>query len=223
MSKTLNQLTYSILEAVTNFSYNDDTPIPSLWVEDQIITQHATLVRKALSEKKIDQGLYVIHEQLEVKTLDKSFNVGNIKIGNKTDFCYADINPLMTGLKGKEIDFVSDISYSTIYVRKALRTLLQGASGYYSFPKPSYAMSRNKIILRISDLGGAAYISINGIWADPRLASGYNKDEKFPTPSERSLEQLTIQHIQYALQNQPDLINDAQRAYQQPAAKPIEE
>lgn len=219
MSKTLNKLVYSILESVSNFSLNDDFPIPELWLEDQIITQHASLIRKAQKERRIDEELYIT-DQLEVKKFDSSFTMSGILINNHNDFCYADMNPLMTGLKGKEIDFVTNIGYSTIYIRKPIRTILRGSAGYYNFSKPSYAIMRNKMIFKAGDMMGSKYVIVNGIWADPRLADGYDKDEKFPTPSEKNLEILTIQHIDHALQHNPDLINDAQRVYSQQSPKP---
>ena len=217
MSKTLNELTYSILEAVSSFSLNDDFPITVSWVEDQIVSQNNTLIRKAHKERRVDQHLYMMDEQLEVKPLDKSFNVGNLKIGNLTEYCYADTQALVSGLRDREIDFVSNTALTTIYIRKSVKNLLQGSSGYYSLPKPFYAITRNKILLRTKDIAGSKYIVINGIWRDPRTVSSWDPTEPFPTPSEKNLEILTIQHIGHAMGFPPDLINDAQRAMGQPA------
>ena len=217
MSKTLNELTYSILEAVTAFSLNDDTPISVSWVEDQIVTQNNTLIRKAHQERRIDQQLYMLQEPVAVKPLDKSFKVGNLNIHNKTDFCYADIPALVTGLKGREIDFVSNTAYTTVFIRKPVRSLMSSSGKYYSLHKPSYAVMRNRILLKLTDLKGASYIAVNGIWRDPREISTWDPEEAFPTPSEKNLEILSIQHIGHALGFPPDLINDAQRAIGQPA------
>ena len=217
MSKTLNELTYSILEAVSSFSLNDDFPITVSWVADQIISQNNTLIRKAKTERRIDEQLYMFDERLEVKRLDKSFSIGDLKINNVTEFCYADMQALVSGLRGSEIDFVSNVGLTTIYTREAVRDFLQPETKYYSLPKPKYAVMRNKVLLRTKDVKGSKYITINGIWRDPRTVSSWDPTEPFPTPSEKNLEILTIQHIGHALGFPPDLINDAQRAFGQPA------
>ena len=105
----LNQLVYSIKESVSAFMITDDTPIPDLWIEDQIITQNATLIRKAYKERKIDQMLYMLDEKLPVKKFKDSTIIEGIEIKNRNAFCYVDMKPLMSGLRNFEVDFVSNM------------------------------------------------------------------------------------------------------------------
>jgi len=157
-------------------------------------------------------------EKLEIKPLDKSFQVDGIPISNKTDFCYVDIKTPLTGLRGREIDVVSNIGYSVVFSRTTLKRLIRGSSGYYSLNKPTYAPYNNRIFMRSDSVAGTKFISISAIWTDPREVSSWDPDGHFPTPSEKKLEMLTIQHIDHALQHPMDLINDGQRAFSQPQA-----
>jgi len=216
MSKSLKELTYSVLEAVSSFNHTDDFPITNLWIEDQLITQNMTLIRKANDERRLDQTLYMLDEKLEIKSFNQSFEIEGISINNHTLFCYADLKPLISGLKGKAIDFVSNVDYSVLFVEKSLKSLLRGPTGYLDLPKPSFAFSREYLLFRKSDIAGQKYVNVNGLWRDPRQVSSWSADDEFPTPSERNLEILTVQHIGQALGFPPDLISDAQRVLAQP-------
>ncbi len=215
MAKTLNQFTYSILEAVSNFEITDDSPFSKLWIQDQLVSQNQTLVREAYNNRRLDAFLYQTEEMLEIKQFDKSFQIGNLVIDNPTDFCYVEINPLLSGIRDANIDFVSNISYSSVFSLVSAKRLIRGHSGYYSLGKPTYALINDKIVFRSEEIGSLKYVAVNAIWNDPRDVTGFTLDTAFPTPSEKKLELLTIQHIDYALQHPMDLINDGQRAVNQ--------
>ena len=216
MAKTLNQLVYSIKEVVSAFFVNDDFQITDSWMEDQLISQNHTLLRKALSERRIDEMLYMMDEQLPLKRLDKSFTLKGLLIKNKTDYCYADMKPLVTGLKKREIDVVTNTGLTKVFLRTSLRSLLRKPTGYYNIAgKGKYAIVDNKLIFRVSEALASKFISINGIWSDPRQVSSWTSDSVFPTPSEKNIELLTIEHIGRALGFPSDVINDAQKAYMQ--------
>ena len=217
MSKSLIELRYSILEAVSNFFWNDDFPITESWLDDQIITQNNTLIRKALTERRIDEQLYMIDEPLEMKPLKEKIDYKGITINVKEDFCYVDMKPLVSGLGGLEIDFVSNLGMDIIYVRKAPREIIIGDTGYYELAKPTYAVFREFLLFRKDRIANAKFVLVNAIWRDPRQVSSWDENDAFPTPSEKNLEILTIQHIGHAMGFPPDLMNDAQRAMGQPA------
>ena len=217
MSKSIIELRYSILEVVSNFFYNDDFPISESWVDDQIITQNNTLIRKAKQEGRIDEYLYMLDEDLELKQLDHKIDYKGVVITAKEDYCYADLKPLVSGIGGLEIDFVSNVGFDTVYIRKTTRELILGHTGYYELPTPTYAVFRNFLLFRKDQVMNAKFITVNGIWADPRLVSTWDPDDKFPTPSEKNLEILTVQYIGHAMGFPADVINDAQRAMGQPA------
>jgi hypothetical protein len=216
MGKTLNKIVYSILEAVSNFEITDDSPFSPLWVEDQVITQNHTLIRKAQTERRIDEMLYMTDEKLPVHVFDKVSSIAGIPVSNCNRFSYVDINTPLTGLKGAEIDLVSNTGYSIIFKRTSIRELIRDSSGYYSLNRPSYAILDNTLVFKTSGLAGLKFISMSAIFNDPRLVSSWNEDDIFKTPSEKNLELLTIQHIGTALGMPMDLVNDAQRAYSQP-------
>ena len=115
--KTLKHLVYSIAEAVSSFELNDDNPISLSWIEDQIISQNHTLIRKANTERRIDEMLYMTDDNIEVKIFDKTSVISGVPITNCHEFSYVDIKPLLTGLKGSEIEFVSNAGYSIIFKR----------------------------------------------------------------------------------------------------------
>lgn len=215
MGKTLNKLVYSIAEAVSNFELNDDSPFSLSWLADQIITQNHTLIRKANTERRIDEMLYMTDDNLAIHIFNSTSTIAGIRVPNCHEFSYADINLPLTGLKGSEISFVSNASYSTIFKRKSIRQLLRGSSGYYSLGKPAYSIIDSKLIFRTIELAGLKYVSMSAIFNDPRLVSSWDANDIFRTPSEKSLEILTIQHIGTSLGMPLDVINDAQRAYQQ--------
>jgi hypothetical protein len=214
--KTLKKLVYSILEEVSNWEITDDNPISLPWIEDQIISQNHSLIREAYNNRRIDEYLYQLDEKLEIKQMDKSFVIGDIPISNKTNFCYVDIKTPLTGLRGKEIEVVTYIGYTVSFLRTSIRRLLRKSSGYYSLDKPKYAVYGDRLLFRRDSVKGMKYISISAIWTDPRVVSSWDPDKSFPTPSEKKLELLTIQHIAQAGGFPMDLINDGQRAYQQP-------
>ncbi len=215
MSKSLNKLAYSVLEEVSSFELNDDFPITLSLVEDQIISQNHTLLRKAHKERRIDEMLYMYDEELPLKEFDKTIEIEGITIENDTDFCYVEIKSLVTGLKGLEIDVVSNAGYTKVFNRTSFKRLLRGSSGYYKLGKPEYAIIKDKLFFRAKEVAGMKVISINAIWGDPRKVSSWNPDASFPTPSEKNLETLTVQHIAHGFQFPADLINDGQRAYSQ--------
>lgn len=212
MSKTLHDLVYSIKEAVSNFEITDDDPISDLWLEDQIISQNHTLIRKALKERSIDDQLYQIHEPIKLKEFDNSINIDGVRINSNSKLCYGDTPSILTGLRGMEVEFVSNLSYDTVYTREPLKRLLRKSSGYYDSFNIRYALMPGKVFFKSGHLGIGKYVSINAIWSDPREVSSWDPGQKFPTPSEKNLEILTIQHVAHAMQFPMDLINDAQRA-----------
>jgi hypothetical protein len=217
--KTLNKLVYSIAEATSNFELNDDSPYSMLWIEDQIISQNHTLIRKAKTERRIDPMLYMTDDNIEVKLFDSTSVIPGMNPSYCKNYSYIDINPLLTGLKGSEVSFVANAAYSIIFKRSTILKVLRGRSEYYSLGKPMYAILDDKLIFRTSELAGLKYVSMSGIFNDPRLVSSWNPEDLFKTPSEKNLEILTIQHIGTALGMPMDLINDAQRAYQGAAPK----
>lgn len=219
MGKTLKKIVYSVAEAISNFEITDDSPYSLSWLEDQVITQNQTLMRKAKTERRIDEMLYMTDDNLRVKDFSPTSMIGGIPINNCNDFMYADINMPLTGLKGAEINFVSNAGYSIIFKRKSLRELLRGSSGYLKLGKPSYSILDNKLIFRKQELSGIKYVSMSAIFTDPRKVSSWDENDIFKTPSEKNLELLTIQHVGRVLGMPMDIINDAQRAYQQPQEK----
>jgi len=211
MSKSLNELTYSILEAVSAFNHTDDFPITNLWVEDQLISQNHSLIRKAKKERRLDAMLYVLDTQVEIRPFTEEITIEGITINSKSGLCYADMNELVSGLQG-----MASVDYSITYSETEVASLIKGKTGYFDLDQPSYALLRKEMLFNSKDIGGAKFVNINGIWRDPRLASSWSADDAIPTPSERNLEILTIQHIGHALGFPADLISDAQRALGQP-------
>ena len=216
MAKTLNQLVYSVKEIVSAFFITDDFQITDTWLADQLISQNHTLLRKAYTQRRLDEMLYLWDSKLQLKVLDSSFLFEGVTIKNKTDFCYADLKPLVTGLRGREIDVVANVGLSKVFTRTTLRRLLRAPGRYYVLPgKGKYAISGDKLLFRVNEAMSSKFISVNAIWSDPRKVNGWNNDMVFPTPSEKNLELLTIEHIGRGMGFPADLINDATRAYVQ--------
>jgi len=215
MAKTLREIAYSILELVSNFEITDDSPISLPWIEDQVISQNHTLIRKAKEERRLDSFLYMSDDNIEVKEFTPYNLIPGINVRNCHRFMYADIKPLLTGLQGAEIDFVSNSGYSSVYKKVPMSRLLRGSSGYYSLGNSTYALLEFKLVFLKSELDGVKYVSMSGIFNDPRTLSSWNINEPFRTPSEKNLELLSIQHILKGLGLPMDLMNDAQRTYSQ--------
>jgi len=211
MGKTLTKIVYSVAEEVSGFELNDDSPFAMLWIEDQIITQNHTLIRKAQTERRLDEMLYMTDDNILVKVFDKTSVIAGIPISNCHEFSYINVKMLLTGLKGAEIAFVSNAGYSIIFRRTSIEKLVRGSSGYYSLGKPEYAILDNTLVFKTSQLAGLKYVSISAIFNDPREVSSWDENDTFKTPSEKNLELLTIQHIDHALQHNPDLFNDGNR------------
>jgi hypothetical protein len=168
--------------------------------------------------------LYLWDSKLQLKVLDSAFDFEGITIRNKTDFCYTNLKPLVTGLRKREIDVVTNVGLSKVFIRTSLRRLLRAPGGYYTLPgKGKYAISGDKLLFRVDEAMSSKFISVNAIWSDPRLVSSWSDDIVFPTPSEKNLELLTIQHIGRGMGFPADVINDATRAYTQARAPQQEE
>jgi len=218
MSKSLNEFVYSVLEAVSNFQLNDDFPLSELWVEDQLISQNHTLIRKAHSERKIDAMLYLTDANLVLYPLEGQIEFQGVIINDHKEFCYVDPQELLGGLNGMEVQYVASSSLGVVYTRVPIRSLLRKRANYYSLPKAHYAVTKEKILFRKGE-DVSKFIDVSGIWRDPRLVSSWDPDDMFPTPSEKNLEILTIQHIEHAMRFPADLISDAQRALPQQPQK----
>jgi len=213
--KTLNQYVYSIFEVVSSYFINDDFPISKSWIEDQVVTQNQTLIRKAFVEKRIDEMLYMMHENVPVKDFDNDIEIDGVKIKAGGKFCYIDIPLPVTGIGDLSIDFVVSSNFDTMYSRTSVSELLSKSDGYYELPNPNYAVLRDKLLFK-RDNNISKFITVNAIWGDPRKVSSWRPDKPFPTPSGKNLEILTVQHIGYGFNFPPDVINDAQRALSSP-------
>ena len=211
MAKTLKKITYSILEAISSFDITDDNPFSVKMIEDLVISMNHTLLRKAHSEKRIDEMLYLIDSNLQLREFSPDINVSGLNVKAKKKLCYADLKPLVTGLKGREIDVVTNAGFSIVFTRTSLKELIRGSSGYYQINAHKYALLNDKLVFKREEIS-TKVVSVNGIWSDPRLVSSWTDDTPFPTPSEKNIELLVVQHIGQALGFPKDVINDAQEA-----------
>jgi hypothetical protein len=138
-------------------------------------------------------------------------NVKGVNVSTKNKFCVAKLKQLVQGIAWKDIKYLGPTDFSKLYHRKTFRGLINGDSSVWRLSTPAYAISEDKAYLEQESLSGANYISVVGIWRDPRKVTGYSEDMEFPTPSEYRLQLLTIQHLLTGMNVPPDLINDAQR------------
>lgn len=214
---TFNELTYSVWEILSGFNITDDSEFTVTLIEENMLSMNQTLVREAFNNKKITQSLYVMDAFVEVKKITEEIVVKGIPIKADGVFCYAGLNELVAGVGHKDIDYLGNSDLSRNYSRKSFRQLVTGDRGtLWALHTPSYAMNQNVAYMEAGKLSGTKYVTVFGLWNDPRKASGYDKTRDFPTPSEYKLQMLTIQHLLTGKNVPPDLISDAQRQVQPP-------
>lgn len=208
---TFKELTYSCLEILSGYNITDDEPISIKQIEEVLLQMNATLVREAYTNKRLSQSLYLTDANLPVQEMVDVIEVQGVNVSTTNKFCIAQLKQLVQGIAWKDVIYVGPTDFSIIYHRKTFRGLINGDNSAWTLPTPAYAISEDKVYLEQESLSGARYISVKGIWRDPREVTGYDENMDFPTPSEYRMQLLTIQHLLTGKNVPPDLVNDAQR------------
>jgi hypothetical protein len=210
------ELTYSVWEIISGYHITDDSEYSLKQIEEIMLGMNQTLIREAYNNKHISQSLYVMDSFIEVKKMEHSVVAQGIPLKADGKFCKAELNELVAGVGQKDLSYFGSSDLSRNYSRKTLRGLINGDSGtLWSLYTPSYALSDNIAYMDAHKLSGAKYVTVIGLWNDPRKASGYDENKDFPTPSEYKLQMLTIQHMFVGKNIPPDLISNAQREFGQ--------
>ncbi len=214
---TFKELTYSVLEIITGFNFTDDSEFSIKQVEEVMLGMNATLVREAFTNKQISQSLYVTDELLSVEKIIKSVVIDGVPIASKAKLCKVDLKALVQGIGWKDVIYFGTPDLSADYTRKSFRGLVDSREGtVWPLGKPYYALLGNTAYLETVAYISSRFVTVEGIWRDPREASGYSETMEFPTPSEYKLQMLTIKHLFIGKNVPPDLINNAQRQVTSP-------
>ena len=212
MAKTLDQITYSVWEQVENFKITDDSPYPKPWLEELAVSINATLVRDAHKNRMLDQSLYLLDANLEVESMTADIIVSNMVFKNRTDLCKVDINNLIQGIGWANIEFAGSADYAIKFTRKEVNTFLRPKGDLrWTLPFPWYCIMNDTMLLKKTEIPSLQFVSISGIWRDPRKVSGYSSDMYFPTPSEYKLELLMLQQVLQSKGIPWDTMQDGQR------------
>lgn len=216
MAKTFDKIVYSLLEIVTNFKVTDDVEYPVLWIEDAVISVHNTLMREAHNNNTLGPELLLLHENIPVNELTGEVEIQGIPIPIKSKLCYSDIPELVSGIALRFIDYLGTVDLSTPFSYRKISVLINDDGTLYKLPEPVYSILGNRLLFSRKDMAGKKVVSLIGYFRDPRVINTYNPGEPFPTPSEYKLELVALRHLLSAKGVLPDVINDAQRALNQP-------
>lgn len=216
MAKTFDKIVYSLLEIVTNFKVTDDVEYPVLWIQDALISMHNTLMREAYNNNTLGPELLLLHENIPVKDLTKEVDIQGISIPIKSKLCYSEIPELVSGIALRFIDYLGTVDLTTPFSYRKISSLINEGGTIYKLPQPVYSILNNKLLFSREDMAGKKVVSLIGYFRDPRDVNTYNPDDPFPTPSEYKLELIALTHLLSAKGVPPDVINDAQRALNQP-------
>lgn len=213
MSKLLSEISYSVLEQVSNFNITDDTPYPIKWFDDTVVAVNASLMRQYYDAHKLNDELLLMHRNIPIEPIEDTLVIDGIRIQGKYGYCKADIPFLLTGVDNKVLSYVGPDDLSLEYSRRKITDLINDKGVVWKISNPVYAISGTRLFFKKSPQL-ANVVTVIGYFRDPREVNTFNEEtDPFPTPSEYKLEMLALQQVMQSMGLPLDLLSDAQREY----------
>lgn len=209
-------MAYSVIEQASGFNVNDDNEYPVKLVEDILVAVNNSLIREAYKQGKIDQLLYMEHEGMTIKPVEKQLTYNDIPVDVNQHLSYVDLPLLITGIGNKNLMYFGTADYSINFSNKRFEKLINQKGVRYHLHNVSFSVVGNRAYFLASEVQGVKFVSAIGIWSDPRTVSSYNAEEAFPTTSDYKMELLALQQLLSGKNIPFDIINDGQRVFAQP-------
>ena len=138
--------------------------------------------------------------------------VDGLLFRNRTDLCKVDISNLVQGIGWSNIEYAGSADFSIKFTRKEVNTFLRPKTDLrWTLPFPWFCVMNETMLLKKAEVPSLQFITISGIWRDPRKVSSYLSTNMFPTPSEYKLELLMFQQVLQSKGIPWDTLQDGQR------------
>jgi hypothetical protein len=216
MAKTLSEMTFSVIEQASGFNITDDNEYPEDLVADILVSVNSTLIREAFRNRTLDESLYLSHENVPILEISNDIEIEGVTVKNNQHLKYASIPYLITGIGDRNLIYFGTSDFSSNFSRKRFQRLINQLGIVFKLSNVSYSVIGNKAYFLSTEVQGMSIVSAIGLWNDPRLASSYDPEMPFPTPSDYKMELLALQQLLQTKNVPYDIVNDGQRQIIQP-------
>ena len=210
MTKTINELVYSIKEAVYNHAIPDDANIENEFIIGKINDINASLVREYSDSGRNLDGFYQKVCCIEIECEKQTCTLDGKVIDSGDVIWKTNLPALHKGIGEKSIKYLGNKDLSVEYTRMSFEGFKSSGGRVWTSTKPLYTVINDEAILKNIPESGAKFLCMIAILADPTSACNWENDTSmYPTPSPQKLELVVVQSILGSLGIRKDEIQDS--------------